>query len=70
MGFIQNQQITWAGYAALNLAILGVLLIGSALGQTSQADNPDWALRSSEIHWPARFTPADAALRSSLMTFH
>jgi hypothetical protein len=30
--------------------------------QTSQVDNPDWPLRSSEIHWPAEHAPADADL--------
>jgi hypothetical protein len=30
--------------------------------QTSQSDNPDWPLRSSEIHWPAGHRPANADL--------
>jgi len=33
-----------------------------AFAQTSQVDNADWPLRSSEIHWPAGHTPADADL--------
>ena len=46
--------------------VIGVLTFGMmrvpALAQTSQFDNPDWPLRSSEIHWPAGHTPADADL--------
>ena len=46
--------------------VMGVLIAGmmraTAFGQTSQVDNPDWPLRSSEIHWPAGHTPADADL--------
>ena len=46
--------------------VMGVLAFGMmrapALAQTSQVDNPDWPLRSSEIHWPAGHTPADADL--------
>jgi hypothetical protein len=46
--------------------VMGVLTFGMmrapALAQTSQVDNPDWPLRSSEIHWPAGHTPADADL--------
>jgi hypothetical protein len=33
-----------------------------AFAQTSQVDNADWPPRSSEIHWPAGHTPADADL--------
>ena len=41
----------------------GVLIItATALGQTSQVDNPDWPLRSSTIHWPTGHTPEDADL--------
>ncbi len=36
--------------------------VSPAFGQTSQSDNPDWPMRSSEIHWPAGHTPADADL--------
>jgi hypothetical protein len=46
--------------------VMGVLTFGMmrapALAQTSQVDNPDWPLRSSEIHWPAGHAPADADL--------
>ena len=46
--------------------VLGVLTFGMmrapALAQTSQVDNPDWPLRSAEIHWPIGHTPADADL--------
>jgi hypothetical protein len=46
--------------------VMGVLTAGmmraTAFGQTSQVDNADWPLRSSEIHWPAGHTPADADL--------
>lgn len=44
------------------LAVLDAALPGSAQGQTSQADNPDWPARSSAIHWPEGFMPSDADL--------
>jgi uncharacterized protein YndB with AHSA1/START domain len=51
---------------ALTSLVMGVLTAGMmrapAFGQTSQLDNADWPLRSSEIHWPAGHTPADADL--------
>jgi uncharacterized protein YndB with AHSA1/START domain len=51
---------------ALTSLVIGVLTAGMmrapAFGQTSQVDNADWPLRSSEIHWPAGHTPADADL--------
>ncbi len=51
---------------AQTLLFMGVLIAGMmrspAFGQTSQVDNADWPLRSSEIHWPAGHTPADADL--------
>ena len=44
--------------------VMGVFTVGMmrapAFAQTSQVDNADWPLRSSEIHWPAGHTPADA----------
>jgi hypothetical protein len=45
--------------ATLVVTMMTVPLIST---QTSQFDNPDWSLRSSEIHWPAGHTPADADL--------
>jgi hypothetical protein len=46
--------------------VMGVLTAGmmraAAFGQTSQVENADWPLRSSEIRWPAGHTPADAEL--------
>lgn len=51
---------------ALTSLVIGVLTAGMmsapAFGQTPQLDNADWPLRSSEIHWPAGHTPADADL--------
>jgi hypothetical protein len=48
------------------LLVVGVMtaeiMTAPAFGQTSQVDNVDWPLRSSEIHWPAGHTPADADL--------
>jgi hypothetical protein len=45
---------------ALTSLVMGVLTAGMmrapAFGQTSQVDNADWPLRSSEIHWPAGHT--------------
>jgi hypothetical protein len=40
----------------------GMMTALPASVQTSQVDNPDWPLRSSEIHWPAGHAPADADL--------
>jgi len=40
----------------------GMMTAVRASAQTSQVDNPDWPLRSSEIHWPAGHAPADADL--------
>jgi hypothetical protein len=40
----------------------GMMTARPASAQTSQVDNPDWPLRSSEIHWPAEHAPADADL--------
>ena len=46
--------------------VIGVFTAGMmrapAFAQISQVDNIDWPLRSSEIHWPAGHTPADADL--------
>jgi hypothetical protein len=51
---------------AQTLRVMGVLTAGMmrapAFGQTSQVETVDWPLRSSEIHWPAGHTPADADL--------
>jgi hypothetical protein len=40
----------------------GMIAAPRTFAQTSQIDNPDWPLRSSDIHWPAGHTPADADL--------
>ena len=54
-----------------NKSITALVMLGLTAGmmtalpasvQTSQVDNPDWPLRSSEIHWPAGHAPADADL--------
>jgi len=40
----------------------GMIAAPRTFAQTSQIDNPDWPLRSSDIHWPAGHTPVDADL--------
>jgi hypothetical protein len=40
----------------------GMIAAARTFAQTSQIDNRDWPLRSSEIHWPAGHTPPDADL--------
>ena len=40
----------------------GMIAAPRTFVQSSQIDNPDWPLRSSDIHWPAGHTPADADL--------
>jgi hypothetical protein len=42
--------------------VVTMMTVPLTSAQTSQFDNPDWPLRSSEIHWPAGHTPADADL--------
>jgi hypothetical protein len=54
-----NKRITALVMLALSAGMMTALL---ASVQTSQVDNPDWPLRSSEIHWPAGHAPADADL--------
>jgi hypothetical protein len=59
-----NKQIAALMQTALVTAALTASMMTAApmFGQTSQVDNPDWPLRSSEIHWPTGHTPADADL--------
>ncbi|MGA2431041.1 MAG: hypothetical protein ABSH13_21265 [Candidatus Acidiferrum sp.] len=59
-----NNQIAALVQTALVTAALTATMMTAApmFGQTSQVDNPDWPLRSSEIHWPTGHTPADADL--------
>ncbi|MGB2665222.1 MAG: hypothetical protein WAK48_14540 [Candidatus Acidiferrum sp.] len=49
-----NKQIAALVQTALVKAALtaGMMTAAPMFGQTSQVDNPDWPLRSSEIHWP------------------
>jgi hypothetical protein len=38
---------------AVAILTAGMLMVAAtAVGQSSQADNPDWPLRSFAIHWP------------------
>ena len=55
-----NKRITTA---LVMLALTaGMMTARPASAQTSQVDNPDWPLRSSEIHCPAEHAPVDADL--------
>ena len=54
-----NKRITALVMLALTA---GMMTARQTSAQTSQVDNPDWPLRSSEIHWPAEHAPADADL--------
>ena len=54
-----NKRITALVMLALTA---GMMTARPTSAQTSQVDNPDWPLRSSEIHWPAEHAPADADL--------
>jgi hypothetical protein len=54
-----NKRITALVMLALTA---GMMTAPPTSAQTSQADNPDWPLRSAEIHWPAKHAPADADL--------
>jgi hypothetical protein len=57
-----NKQVAALVHTALATAALtaGTMTAAPMFGQASQVDNPDWPLRSSEIHWPTGYTPADA----------
>jgi hypothetical protein len=58
-----TERIATVALASLAMGVLTAgMMRAPAFGQTSQLDNADWPLRSSEIHWPAGHTPADADL--------
>ena len=58
-----NKQIAALLHMALITALTaGMMAAAPMFAQTSQVDNADWPLRSSEIHWPTGHTPTDADL--------
>ena len=59
-----NKQIAALVQTALVTVALtaGMMTAAPMFAQTSQVDNPDWPLRSAEIHWPTGHTPVDTDL--------
>ncbi len=58
-----NKRIATLAQTLLVMCVLTAGMIrATAFGRTSQVENADWPLRSSEIHWPAGHTPAYADL--------